>query len=341
MPAKGPTKRTRPSARSRPMRAVPPLTATEGEAEGSALLREVGGALGVLLWGALRDVMLWIGTAPEERGALFGPGAAGARAREVEAGLREPELIGPLLTLLLLVEQPAQVDPARVLHACRRVAAWAADRGHTATRLAFTQVVALAARDDARAAIDTARLARQLGEYPRAETWFRATIHRARHRDWESYVWAYIGLAVLYRATGNIAAALSVARRALAGARRRRLHGLRGVALHHLFALAIESPEHGRAYDYAWAAFEAYGDDHPRLPLLANDVATWWADHGQFARALPVFEAVLPRVDDPAERALVASNLARAAAGTGDLARYRFAYASALHAMTRPGGAAR
>jgi hypothetical protein len=69
----------------------------------------------------------------------------------------------------------------------------------------------------------------------------RHTVQLDRKTDWETYVWAYVGLGVLYINAGNLAAASTVMSRALKTALRHRLRPLSDVAHHHLFHLAAEA----------------------------------------------------------------------------------------------------
>jgi tetratricopeptide (TPR) repeat protein len=306
------------AGRKRCRLAQPPLTASGHGAEGAEILAEVPGPSGVLLWGGLRDVTLWALAARSSRAQLFAPGASELRTSHIKAHLQlEDEVLIPLLTLAVMTERAAGVDANRLTFACRRLAAWADVQGRPDTRLAFTQAAALTRPNDCRLALETAKLARDSGQSARAETWFRRAIKLARSNHWETYVWAYIGLAVLYRRAGNLPAAMAVARRAHRTAIRRRLRGLDGVALHHMFVFASDGPDPTKAYEFASAALQAYGAEHPRVIALAHDVACFWADQGQFARALPVLSAAASAISAPQERAVAMANLARAAAGCG------------------------
>jgi tetratricopeptide (TPR) repeat protein len=312
------------SARARTGRCyVPtaPLTRRGSGAEGAEILQEVPGELGVLLWGTLRDVMLYLGAPAAERGGLFPADAGEARRAEIGRCGADPALWAPLLVVAEMMEGPGEASRARVAHACRAVARWAEGES-PATRLAFSQAAALARPGDPRLALATARLARDAADHARAETWFRRAVKLARGRDWESYGWAFVGLGVLYHRSGNAPAARAVVGRALRTARRRRMRGLAGAAHHELFVFALQAHRVDEAYAHAEAAIQAYGPAHPRLPALAHDVGCFWSEQGYFARALPVFEQILPCFTEPAARALVVANAARSAAGAGDRKRY-------------------
>lgn len=316
-PAGNPARRSRPS-----YLAAPPLLSESEPFEGAALLREHPGALGAVLWKSLRDVCAWTAVAPHDRAALFPPGAAEARAAEVAGAAAEPELWGPLLVIQQLVASPGDVDHPRLVHACRAIARWGERRGFTAVQLAFVQAAACLAPEHPRLAYAVGRLARDRGEYARAESWLRTSIRLARGADWHTYALAYLSLGTLYQQLGNLPAARSVTLRGYRASVRRRVRPLQGVALHNMFALAAEGADYARAQQYARAALACYGEGHPRLPALAYDLGCVWFLSGNFDRALPVLEAVVPHLPDTVERALALANTARAAAGCGDGSRF-------------------
>ncbi|HEX8433411.1 MAG TPA: hypothetical protein VF625_19125, partial [Longimicrobium sp.] len=162
---------------------APPITRTSG-AEGAEVLDEIEGAPGVLLWATLRDVMLWLETPAEERAGIFPAGAGRERRAEVEGSGVDAALWAPLLIVAETMDSPTDADPVRVAHACRAVAGWAEGCRAPATRLAFAQAAALARPEDPRLALATARLARDLAQPARAESWFRRTVKLARGNDW-------------------------------------------------------------------------------------------------------------------------------------------------------------
>lgn len=317
-PAGNPARRSRPS-----YLAAPPLLSESEPFEGAALLREHPGALGAVLWKSLRDVCAWTAATPQERAALFPPAAAEARAAEVAGAAAEPELWGPLLVIQRLLACPDDVDHPRLVHACRAIARWGERRGFTAVQLAFVQAAACLAPDHPRLAYSVGRLARDRGEYARAESWLRASIRLARGTDWHTYALAYLSLGTLYQQLGNLPAARSVTLRGYRTSVRRRVRPLQGVALHNLFTIATEMLDFERAQQFALAASRRYGPNHPRFPMLVHDVGCFWMFHGCFARAADVFELVLPRLEAPENRVLTLGTLARAAAAAGRTAVYR------------------
>jgi tetratricopeptide (TPR) repeat protein len=308
---------------SRPFRALPPLTRGPEPVEGFTLLDEVPGDLGVVLWQTLRNVLLWARTPAEERGAVFARAAAERRAQVLGEVTLDAPLREPLTEVAALLSAPLAAAAERVALACERISRWAEERAAAGTALAFGQAAALAQPEDAARACAVGRLARRNGEATRAEGWLHTAIVLARRSgDHTSYARALLGLGNLAVQGGNLPRAQVLHRRALQTARRHRLRSVEAQALHDLFVTAAETGSDDEAREAAAGALRAYGSDHPRLPVLAADVACFWVARGQFERALPVLRAAAPRVADAAERTVVLANAARAAAGAGDGAAY-------------------
>ena len=68
--------------------------------------------------------------------------------------------------------------------------------------------------------------------------------------------------------------------------------------------IAVDTNQPADALEAARGAFKAYGSAHPRLPVLAHDLAYFWMTRGRFEQALRVFQAVLPHITQPTERLL-------------------------------------
>lgn len=298
-------------------RAAPPLLSESEPFEGAALLSEHAGALGLVLWKSLRDVSAWTDADPADRRALFPAGAAQERADDLAGAAAEAELWAPLLVIQRLLAAPDDVDLPRLVHACRAIARWGERRGFTAVQLAFTQAAARLAPESPRLAYAVGRLARDRGEYARAESWLRTSIRLARRTDWHTYALAYLSLGTLYQQLGNLPAARTVTLRGHRTAVRRRVRPLQGVALHNLFVICAEMLDFQRAHEFARAAFLNYGAQHPRFPALVHDVGCFWIQNGCFGRAADVFASVLPRFTQPDDRLLTLGNLAYSAAVAG------------------------
>jgi hypothetical protein len=105
--------------------------------EGCLVVAEAGAEAGLLLWRALRDVRAWAAAPAPLRPFVFPPSAGPERRRRLGAASVDEPLQAPLCVFARLVEALDPADGLRVLHACRRVAGWAAERDLPVTRAAF------------------------------------------------------------------------------------------------------------------------------------------------------------------------------------------------------------
>jgi tetratricopeptide (TPR) repeat protein len=285
--------------------------------EGAAVLREVPGDLGGLLWQTLRTVTLWASAAPADRASLFTPGAAEARRREADAVPGAEALRGPLDRVATVLAAPADADREAVARACEELARWAGAQEKPGTRLAFTHAAALASPANAGRALDAGRLARDAGEYVLAEGWFLCAVGIARTAgDWDAYARAYVGLAKMWIRRGRHPLARRALDRAVRVAGRKGLREVHGMALHDRFTLEVLARNPAAAVRNAAAAARMYGPDHADLPRLAYDLAYQWMENGNHASALPVLRALLPRFAGR-ERMVAQGGMARAAGALG------------------------
>jgi len=302
---------------------VPPALVHGNESlEGSELLEEFSGAAGLALWQSMRDATLWAGARePEERAGLFHPGAYEQRLKQIEQAGLDAAIDAPLRTLAAISRDPVAAREEEILSACRDIANWAEAQEKLGTAIAMAQAGALAAPTNAAAGFRVGQLARSRAEYARAESWFRRVIGLGRQaKDWGSYAEAFLGLGNLYLLRGNVPAARRFHIRGLRAARR---HGLRDIvarAHHDLFVIAVDNATPAEALEHARAAFKAYGATHPRLPVLAHDLAYFWMQRGRFAQALSVFQGLHPHIVEPWERMQNTADLGRAAGGAGNRA---------------------
>ena len=299
---------------------TPPAILHGSEAfEGAAVLDEMQGPLGVLLFQLARDVYVWGATAPEERAGLFGPRADEALAAMLRAADPDLQLESALLALVRVTGAPDAATEEQVAVACQHVAHWADQTGHLETAIAFAQGAAVVMPAEASLSFAVGRLARRRAEYARAETWYRRAIALARQSgDWSTYSMSFIGLGTLYLQRGKLSASRRFLLRALRTARRHSLRGVQGFALHDLAGLASEAGQPQEAERLARQAFEMYGPGHPRLVALAVDVAYFWMEAGRFRPALTVLQALVHHMQRREERLMVQANLVRAAAGAGE-----------------------
>ena len=323
-----------PRARRRRWRVPPALLHGPEALEGGSVLQEVGGSLGLVLWQALGDVVLWAETPPPERVGLFAVDAERRRLAALMCLSVEAALEDALRELACLTGRPERVRAERVALACWELAQWAEREHKAATALALAQGAALACPGDAAAAFKVGQLARKQAQYARAESWLRRTVALARQSgDWISYSLAFSGLGTMYAQRGNFPMARKFHTRALRAAKRHCLHDIAGGALHDLFVVAVTSDRADEAERYAQAALEEYGPANPKLPRLAHDVGYFWMERGYFARALPVFQALLAHMIHPGERIAAVSNIARAAGGANDTVAFEHAWEASWEMM--------
>lgn len=299
---------------------IPPAIVHGAEAlEGTEILSEYTGELGLVLWQAVRDISLWSSvTPPENRAGLFGPNAGKRRAASIAAADPDAEIAPALATVARILEDPAGTSTEQVMLACREISQWADSRGTLATALAFAQAAAFACPGNAASGLRVGQVARRRTEYARAETWFRRTIGLARQaRDWASYAEAFAALGNLYMQRGNLPVARQLFIRAYRASKRHSLRNVLTISLHNLFVIAAHSGQHDEAEALARTAFESYDPENPRLPAFAHDVAYFWTERGQFAPALSVFRALLPHIHNPVDRLAGLGSIARAAGGAG------------------------
>lgn len=302
-----------PPRRPRRWRVPPAPLQGNGQLEGIAILSELPGDTGGLLWQALRAVTLWAGVPTARRPGLFNPDVAGARRREIEQ-LPVLELQEPLQRILTVLTEPAGADAAAISAACVAVARWAGSRDARSTEMDFLSAAALASPSDPVLALTAARAFRDRGLYVHAEGWYQRTVALARRAgDWETYARAYVGLGKTWLAQDAKVYARRSYVKAYRAARRHGIRDVQGMALHDLFGLEAFLGNRRAALRMATMATRVYGPGHRLLPSLAHDVARFWLDRRAGGLALPVLRAVIPRIQPPG-RTVAVGNLGLAAA---------------------------
>lgn len=318
-------------------RTPPPLIRGSAEAlEGMEILREVPGEAGVLLWQTYRNVMFWATAEAGDRGKLFSPNAGKKRLDDLLAADVPAEIVDSLVAVGRMLGAP-EGNSETVAEACRALAGWSDDHAYDATALSFTQAAALAAPRNASYALAVGRMARDRGELARAETWYRHTIMIARQiGDWESYGRAYLALGNMARERGNFPVSHRMHIKALRSGKRKGLSEIVALASHEMFVVSTETGRNEQAEHYARQAFRAYGPEHRLLPALAHDIAYYWMNQGYFARALPVFEVLLPLFPGARDQLRVRAHIIRAAGGASDKDRLRKTWNEAIRLTREP-----
>ena len=299
---------------------VPPvlLRASTETLDASPILdefRDGEADLGVFFWQAVRDVLLWADTPPEERHGLFGPEGARWR-RALLSGLqldnRTTTAVGVLLDL---VEKPGAATSEWVSRACVHLAHWAQARDAHGSALWFAQAAALARPLGGTAALEAGRMALASGDEPRGEAWLRRAIGVSRRtEDWSSYTRAYLELAAHYAGRGDYDRARRLYLLAARTARRKALRESRAMALHALVPLFARTGDFAAAERAGGLARLAYGAEHCRIPLLVRDMARLWVAAGQHQRALEAVHGLLTQQSEPEDRMQTLAVEARAIA---------------------------
>jgi tetratricopeptide (TPR) repeat protein len=293
---------------------------------GLVILEEYTGAPGLLLWQSFRDAELWaLGDARRELFVRKTPPRAPTITELPASPFGE---IKPALLLLSMLSNQTASDRPAVGDGCDTVARWSQHLGQLGTSVEYQQAASLADPRNALYPIRAARWLRMRAEYARAWSWFDYGIIIARReRDWQAYCEAYAGIGNLYVQTGNYHRARVAHRRVLRTARRKHIPDMIASAYHNLFVLEMEVGNVEEAERHAQRALKAYPLTSPSLPRLARDLAWRWMLLGYFERALPLAQEALAHFTTPADRGLLWSDIARAAAGTGDVDTFEDAWA--------------
>jgi tetratricopeptide (TPR) repeat protein len=314
-----------------PLRAVLPILRPFDERSfpGYAILDEYPGVPGLVLWESFRDAELWA-RAPS-RADLFSDGAEARRGliRELPDALFEA--VRPQLLVLSRLAFTDVTSPEEVAAGCDAIAGWSEQQSRLATAAEFAQVASFANPRHAMYAVRAARVLRMRAEWARAWSWFDHAIFLARRtEDRVAFAQAYLGVGVLYFDRGNLPMARKAFRCALRVSVRHRLEEERAAVYHNLFAVEGTAGFWERAESYALKALQTYPAGSCIRSRLARDLAYRWILRGHFERALPLSQEVLHHFTSPADRALVWSDIARAAAGAGEVEVFEDAWLEAM-----------
>lgn len=319
----------------RPHRVPPPLTLETESLDGMQVLRESPNDLGLLLWQTIRAVELWAALPEAERPEAFAAGAYGERVSSIRTWDLPVEVVEPLAAAASVLRG---ADAGKVVTAMRELAGWAEGAERPGTALAAMRAAAKCAPADAELAFETGRLAWANQQRPLAEMWFRQALTLSRRAgDRATLARSYLALTHVMVDRGSAPLARKMAIRAVRVAERHSLQELRGPAHHGMAAIAVTEGDQRAAVHHARLAMRHYDPGHPRLPMLALDLAYGWMLRGYFAVAADVFGALTAHVHRPRERMFLFANLARAAAGSGDLPRFEEAAAEVRVLAEAPG----
>lgn len=321
--------------RRQPQRVPPPILSGNERIEGETILEELPNEAGMVLWKTFRSVRMWIDLESSERQELIDDQAHRARIAHIEAACGLDEIREPLITLAEMFSDG--LHARTVGHRCQIIEAWATAKELPRTALEYGQLAALAAPTDAAAAVTVAKRGRDLGEFPRAESWYwQATVRARKKKDWPSYVVSALGLGITHRLKGNYPAARRSIERGLRRARRQGLVPHQAMAYHELAVLAMRTSNLGRTVEYGREAFRAYGPNHPRLRWLAHDLAVCWMNRGYFKLAYDVFDSLPSGEGSMVDRAAHAASFARASGALRMPQRFAVAKQETLDCLNDP-----
>jgi hypothetical protein len=319
----------------------PPLRDGDGGSPAAfAVLHEVDGDLGMLLWVGLRRVHARILDRRAAERATSAAGPADVTASSDGPGLRPPsavdhehfagavqqapELRDALCTFALLRQAPQLLDDEQVANACDNVRSWADGKGLLKTAMHFAEAAAYV-DDEAPARANAAGWAcRKAAVELQSAAWFyRAYLMSVSQKHEEQRIKALMGYgALMYHQR-----AYNQSRRfLLKAARRAERSGRRKVAArvqHELLAAASESRGYMVAEQHVREALRLYPLSDHLLPRLVHDYGYLLNEHRLYSHALPLLRAVLPLFPQPHVQLVVWGNIAKAAGGAGRVDLFR------------------
>lgn len=290
--------------------------------EGDRILAETPDDLGLLLWRTVLDVTLWATAPDEKRANLFADCTADARVALLAATEVPEKVSASVDTLHGMLSMPSRADAEVVALCCLEVAAWATGAGLPHTAVALAQAGAVAAPEFGEAALHVGVYARRAGQDARAETWLRRAVDVCRRDgDRVAYSSALGELGALYESRDNARAADRFYRLAHRAGRRFGARPARMRSAHGLFRLARRQDDNASAAQFALSAQSAYEPDAAGAGDLLLDLARFWTNMGEPARARGALRRLVPALLNmpPAAQLAALALTARARAEWGNL----------------------
>jgi hypothetical protein len=346
---------TKPRRKGRRQCVPPPPPLREGDGNSPAafaVLHEVDGDLGMLLWVGLRRVHTRIlDRRTAERAAPVGPGEATAQDEPADAAAASggprlrppsavdhehfagavqhaPELRDALCTFALLRQAPQLLSDERVANACDDVRCWADGRGLLQTTMYFAEAAAYVEDTNPSRSNVAGRACQRAAVELHAAAWlYRGFLLSVNQKDEEQRFQALLGYGWLMYHLGEHRQGrkflLKAARRTERSGRRKEA----AYVQHDLLAIASESRPYLAGEIHVREALRLYPRSHRRIPWLVHDFGYLLNEHHLYREALVPLRAALPRIPEPHIQLIVWGNIAKAAAGAGRVDLYRQAIA--------------
>jgi hypothetical protein len=279
----------------------------------AAILHELSGPSGIVLWQLARDIKLWAAAKEEARPALFR--AASPSPAPAALG-SHPELTPTVLRIADLLRPSAQPDPESLAFSAFELARWAESRGLRSTALEFAEAAALADGGNADYPTLAGRLARLTGEVKRAAAWYARAIGLSRGNH-HAYIPAQLGYGDVLYEVGNNEKARQALRRASRLAIKYGRRGLAAQANHQLLLIACRVGTFAQGAAAAEKALERYPVRHPRLPELAQAFAELLMKEGYISSAVLLLQQLVG-VAGGGDQVVAQGMLARCFGALGD-----------------------
>jgi tetratricopeptide (TPR) repeat protein len=309
---------------------APPAIGGSSGLDGRQVLDEIPGPLGVALWQRFRDAVIWNNVAVEERPHLF---QRTTYLYDAAFTRLAPELDAALRVFKEFNAGERAPDARSLAKASLSVSEWATVHDYAETAALFAGLAARVRPRDADLAFAAGRAERRCARYQRAEEWFLRAIGLSRRSDDEAaYASAFLGWGLMEEQRGRRGSARLKYVRAWRAAMRGGLLQLGAAARHNLIPLSVPDDPFDVGFAHVVAAYKLYDDSSAeRLALLALDAGVFLAEHGFYAHALRLYDALCPHVVRASVHVALQANIARAAAALGDRERFRAAYERVSH----------
>jgi tetratricopeptide (TPR) repeat protein len=256
-----------------------------------------------------------------------------------------PELADDLATLTSVHRFQWGTDKATVATSCTQIALWAENAGFLPSAVAFAELSAWLSPKNPVAMNLAGRLNRNHRNWRRADLYFERSVglcrdyfeqgltRKQRRAIGATKARAFMGWGTLWSDQGNYTRALRLYQRAAWAAQRWGGKWLAAEVHHDMVVLASEMGSYDDAAVYARRALAIYPVHNKRVPALAYDVALLMVRQQIYEPAREVVQFAAEYISSAHEKVIVEALLARAAAGSGNVAQYADAARRVLMAI--------